>query len=113
MRWLALLLLAACEPIDGGPGTVTDAECADAPATTWDNFGAGFVTQNCQGCHASTAVNRLGAPDDVVFDTEEDTLRWADRILDLAASEAPTMPPRGGVSDDDRYRVRVWLGCGG
>ncbi len=109
--WALLIALAAC---DGGEGDATpDPLCDGAPVTTWDNFAAGFVTQNCQGCHAASAPDRHDAPVDVTFDTEEEALRWADRVLATATGDEPSMPPRGGVSDDDRYRLEVWLSCGG
>lgn len=109
---LAALLLAGC----GGEGAPTDGDaavCDGAPVTTWDNFAEGFLRESCQGCHAGSAPDRHDAPADVTFDTEEDALRWADRILATTTAEAPTMPPRGGVEPDDRYRLEVWLRCGG
>jgi len=86
--------------------------CGQAPVLTWDNFGRGFVIENCQACHASTAPERQGAPEGVVFDTEEDAWRWSERILVRAARDAD-MPPQGGVDADDRRRLELWLGCGG
>jgi mono/diheme cytochrome c family protein len=104
------LLLMAC----GGPSeTVDTGLCADAPVVTWETFGEGFLRENCQACHASTAVDRGGAPADVTFDTQDDALRWRTRILERAAGAAPTMPPQGGTTDEDRWRLQVWLACGG
>lgn len=108
MRGLALLALAG--GCSGGEPAVDD--CADAPVTSWDNFAAGFLTQNCQGCHSSTAPDRHDAPAEVTFDTEEDALRWADAIRRTAVSAERTMPPSGGVTEDDRYRLGVWLDGG-
>jgi uncharacterized membrane protein len=118
-----VLMFAGCSGAgdgDGGPGpadptTVEEgpAICADAPVVTWDNFGAGFLTQHCDACHLSTTLDRHDAPADVVFDTEEDVWAYADRILVRAAGDEPTMPPQGGVSVDDRYLLEVWLTCGG
>lgn len=129
LRSMLLLLLLACsgadvdsDPSDTAPDTVgvvvdstdtdTDVDpCADAPAVTYNNFGRGFVTESCQGCHASTAPNRFGAPVEVVFDTVEDCWKRAERILARSASDTPTMPPQGGVFPDDRARLRWWLTC--
>lgn len=94
----------------GGPDPA-DPTCDEAPVVTWDNFGRGFLVENCQACHASTAPDRHGAPIEVVFDTEGDARAWKDRILARAAGEAPTMPPMGGTSADDRYLLGVWLTC--
>ncbi len=110
----AALLVVAIAGCDGGGGTDDLSEtCDGAPVTTWDNFGAGFLTENCQPCHASTSPDRQGAPEDVVFDTEEHVWSVAPAILEMATGEDPLMPPRGGVSEEDRYRLEVWLTCGG
>ena len=125
MTTLFALLFAACpandaesgEPIDTAavdtsePDSGLD-ECADAPVVDWDNFGQGFLLMACQGCHASTTPDRYGAPEDVTFDTVEQAWAQANDILRVATSETPTMPPRGGVEDDDRTRLRWWLECG-
>jgi uncharacterized membrane protein len=116
MRPAALfVLLAACgDDADSPPnGDEPPVLCADAPLVTWDNFGAGFVKESCQPCHASTAPDRHDAPATVSFDTEEDVWGWAPQILDLATGEAPAMPPQGGVDEDDRFLLEVWLTCGG
>jgi hypothetical protein len=38
---------------------------------------------------------------------------WSDLILGVAVGQEPTMPPRGGVDEEDRYLLEVWLTCGG
>ena len=101
---VAALLVGCAQP------EVT-ALCLEAPVVTWDNFAAGFVAESCQSCHASTSEDRNGAPSDVVFDTEEETLAFADRILARSTGDDPDMPPQGGVVDADRYYIEVWLSC--
>lgn len=108
-RWAVLaLVLAAC-----GDGTSDDTDplCVDAPLVTWVTFGQDFTRENCQSCHASTSADRNGAPESIVFDNEEQVLELADRILERAAAEPPTMPPRGGLELDDQERLRIWLSC--
>jgi uncharacterized membrane protein len=78
---------------------------------TWNNFGQGFLIENCQTCHASTSPNRHDAPEEITFDTEADVSRWKDAILDEATGDDPQMPPEGGVTEDDRYKLEVWLTC--
>lgn len=87
--------------------------CVDAPVSTYANFGRGFLTQHCNTCHAASSLDRHAAPPTVTFDTEEEAWAWADRILERAAGAEPSMPPQGGVSEDDRYLLEVWLTCGG
>jgi len=100
--------LATADTVD--TGAAAGDVCADAPVTTWENFGAGFITQNCQSCHASTAAERNGAPETVTFDTEEQALAWGNQIL-ARVTVSEDMPPQGGLSDDQRQLVVYWLEC--
>ena len=102
-------LAAAAEVTLGQPAEVDESECADMPVVSWETFGAGFVTTHCQGCHASSAPDRRGAPAQIVFDSEADVVAQRDAVL-RATSEA-RMPPAGGPSDDERELLRVWLTC--
>ena len=104
---IAILLLSAC----GDKGTNDSGLCADAPVVTWENFGAGFMVERCQTCHASTSPNRNDAPEEITFDTEEEVLALADRILDRVLDDADPMPPQGGVDDDELILVETWLTC--
>lgn len=115
MTWLLLL---ACS----GEGDTAAADdtglCGTAPIVTWETFGAGFVTENCQTCHASTAPNRYDAPEEVTFDTVDRVWALRDRVLARvveAVEDEDTgttlMPPMGGTSEDDRYLLEVWLSC--
>lgn len=123
--WLGwgLGMLVGCE---GGPGeessapeqtstpmaTVTPLSlCVDAPVVTWANFLEGFMLENCQTCHASTTLERYGAPVEVTFDEEAEVLKWEARILARATGESPSMPPGGGVSPEDRLLLEISLVC--
>ena len=121
MRLGACLLLTACigskltESGAVAPDSAadsTDPRCVGAATLDWDNFGHGFLTVQCDGCHASTAADRYGAPEDLTFDTVDEAWSHADSIVGVATGEAPIMPPRGGVSEDDRVRLGWWLLCG-
>ncbi|MBX2800991.1 MAG: hypothetical protein KTR31_25150 [Myxococcales bacterium] len=101
------LVLGAC----GGDETTSELCGPSVAAQSWETFGQGFLTSQCQGCHASAAVDRFGAPEDVAFDTEADALDWADRILARATGPDADMPPAGGPSEQDRERLRRWLLC--
>lgn len=117
---MTLLLLLACTGAGDSAAAGDDTGlCADPPLVTYETFGAGFLTENCQTCHASTSPNRYGAPDTVVFDTVDDAWAQADRILARAVTAVDDdddatdpMPPMGGSSADDRYLLEVWLTCG-
>ena len=112
------LLLSACadketDAVDETADSVASGDiCDDPPVVTYSNFGEGFMTQNCQPCHASTATDRFGAPSDVTFDTEEEVIAQADRVLARATGEDPTMPPEGGLSLEEREKLEIWLACG-
>lgn len=75
----------------------------------YENFGADFLQENCQGCHASEAYDREGAPADVYFDTKEDVRTHVQRII--VEMEEETMPPAGGLYQDELEAFRLWLSC--
>jgi uncharacterized membrane protein len=110
MRGISLLCLllgfTACDSDD------PDAEfCADVPVLTWENHGMDFVNQNCQPCHASTTADRNGAPSSIYFDSVEDVSTWSDQVLERITGESPTMPPGGGVAEDERLKTEIWIRC--
>jgi len=125
-RTLALLVALGAGPgcqepepdqvaLTTGSGTEGLAPCEEQPVITYDTFGRGFLSTYCDGCHAAPVENRQGAPEDVVFDTREQALDWADRILARSAPEdgsPATRPPVGGITPEDTERLIVWLTCG-
>ena len=114
MRLFTLFMFLGCaaEPQDTSDSSIVDSNCVDAQIITYNNFGKSFMTHGCQGCHASTAPDRYGAPIEVVFDTLDLVWDQAATILAVAAGDQPTMPPQGGVTVDDRIKLKWWLECG-
>ena len=112
MRGLVLVaLFPACalfgaDDSGGGP-------CGRSPALSWDNFGDGFMTKHCTGCHSSLLPEgmREGAPTSVNLDTYADVIQWADRVDARAVGDDADMPPGGGPSADERARLAEWLTC--
>jgi len=118
---ILLMLTLACGGDESkDTGTLSDdppvdGVCADAPVLTWNNFGAGFLVENCKACHGTNSAYREGdspPPEGVVFDTYEQAMGHKERILAVATGDSPTMPPRGGVSDLDRELLELWIVCG-
>jgi hypothetical protein len=103
-----LLLLWGCG-VEGGD--TADPLCDGAPRLTWESHGAAIITEYCQPCHASTSELRNGAPENVTFDTYEETIAWKDRILATATPDEPTMPPNLSLSELDRSNLEIWLTC--
>jgi uncharacterized membrane protein len=101
--------LVACARPDAETDSA-DSFCVDVPVLTWENFGNGLVVEHCQACHASTSTNRNGAPEDIVFDSDEDTQEHMERIYQRVVVER-TMPPQGGLLEDDLSRVEIWIRC--
>jgi len=91
-------------------GAVSECD-SGIPALNWDNFGEGFLLENCQSCHAGSSQSRYDAPEEVTFDNKTQVWYWADRILARATGDEADMPPAGGVSDDDKQRLEWWLAC--
>jgi uncharacterized membrane protein len=108
MRVALLSLLIGCAT------TAADSAepCADAPLVTYDNFGRGFLTQNCQPCHSAETSDRHGADPSVTFDSYDDVVTEWDAIARVATGADPVMPPSGGVPDDEREKLSIWLTCG-
>ena len=113
-----LLALVACgggSPLDTGPTPEAPGRCDDVPVLTWENFGQGFLLENCQSCHAENALFRDTSSDPppaaIHFGDKATALGLADAILSSATGDAPRMPPRGGVSDEDREKLDIWLQC--
>ena len=109
-----LCMLWSCAEKPGDTASVTDSgdPCADVAVVNYDNFGQGFMGLYCEGCHGTEAEDRHGAPDSVSFGSAEQVWSHATQILALAAdTEAPTMPPGGGVPDDERIKLSWWLSC--
>ena len=96
-----ILLLWACAP---------ETEIREECSSFYDeNFGAGFVTENCRGCHAKEASDREGASHDIYFDQEADIRSHLVKVI--AELEADSMPPAGGVEDAQRSAALEWLYC--
>ena len=74
-------------------------DCIDVPIVTYASFGQGFITFNCQGCHASVSVDRQGAPDSVTFDDHQQVIQWLLRIYHRTYVTLD-MPPALGVFED-------------
>lgn len=77
---------------------------------TYDNFGADFLSTNCNSCHAT---GKSGAPHAIQFNSLADVQARKDRIFIRAAGPNVTMPP--GPDDPaqvDRDQLAEWLVCG-
>jgi uncharacterized membrane protein len=88
--------------------------CQDAPLVTYNNFGKGFMTRECQVCPAQAVQGeiRLGAPKEFFYDTPERVWEDAELILLTSTGKDPIMPPSDGVFSEDRLRLEIWLRCG-
>ena len=102
--------LVAC---DGAPSDSAEVDvfCDEAPVVTWDNFGHAILTEHCQSCHASTALDRFGAPESIAFDTLAQALALKDRILAVTDPEGRSMPPAVALEEIDYIRLQIWLTC--
>ena len=96
------MLLACSEPND------TAEACIDAP--TYDEWTKGFMSSKCQSCHATTARDRYSAPEEIYFDTYEDVFHSRD-LIRSSVLDRRSMPPSGGVLEDELTLLEQWLDC--
>ena len=75
----------------------------------YENFGAGFMTEHCQGCHAEGAADREGAPVEITFDNVASILEHREIII--YEIEEQTMPPVGGIPQEERSAAVEWMTC--
>lgn len=101
MIFLALML--ACKHSDKD-----SSECIEGP--DYEGFTEGFLLSKCQPCHASNAPNRYGAPESVHFDNRAAAVKQAEAIRRVVL-EAESMPPSGGVTEEERILLEDWLSC--
>jgi uncharacterized membrane protein len=104
---LALALaLAACGDDD------RPAPCRSS-SLTYETFGEPFLINWCRGCHSRDLPSdmRQGAPESVNFNERRDVRQRLPRISYVVAT-APTMPPAGGPTDQERGLLAEWIGCG-
>jgi uncharacterized membrane protein len=94
--------------------TLDEAACPpEGTSLTYENFGAEFLRNHCQGCHASGVKDRRGAPREYAFDTRDDAEAWADRIYVRSAGDNTSMPPGpDDPSEEERDDLAEWLACG-
>ena len=97
-----ILFLLACA------GANDSAMCHEAP--TYDAWTKGFLKSKCQGCHAETAPDRFGAPEGIFFDTYDATVERIE-LIRSSILDRESMPPAGGVTDDEKLLLQWWLDC--
>ncbi len=68
--------------------------------------------QHCIRCHShvNTGAQRNGAPPEVNFDTYESAIKSAQRAN--ARIQAGTMPPDGGIPEEQRALFQKWIDNG-
>lgn len=101
-----LLLMLSC-----AKGEAVDTGACAQSAVSWDSFGQGFLITHCQGCHASTSPQRYGAPEGIAFDTQAQAAELQDAI-ERTVLDQESMPPAGGINDEERALLEQWLACG-
>ena len=88
-----------------------DSACANAPVIGWNDYGQALLLEHCQSCHASTAPDRYGAPEEVYFDSYDDVVNLRLRMLSVLETDPPSMPPAVVMPDVDHDMLVSWLLC--
>lgn len=105
---IALLLLACGAGASDGPDT---ADCAHDYVVTWESGGESLFRSYCVSCHASSAVDRHGAPEYLNYDTLEG-VREASHAIREAALWDQVMPPGYPLEEEQREVLASFLDCG-
>jgi uncharacterized membrane protein len=89
------------------------AACPPDSPHTWESAGGPILWTWCTPCHGGglSESARQGAPIDVILDSHEDALYWADRVQVRTLDER-SMPPLGSPTEDDLAALAEWLACG-
>ena len=83
-------------------------ECNDAP--TYNDWMEGFLRSKCQSCHSSEALYRYNAPENIHFDSYREAVDQLE-IIRSSVLERESMPPGGGLSEEDKSLLAQWLDC--
>ena len=88
-------------------------DCAQVP-WNYNNVGAPFMRTWCTSCHHGDLPEgeRADAPSTINLDTYSDVITHLERISARSLSDPPTMPPAGGVPEEELQRLREWIICG-
>lgn len=106
---MIVFLLMSCQPEIADSGAPVAALICDNPPS-YEEWTEGFLKGKCQPCHAANSPNRYGAPENIFFDSEEASLYWISSI-ERTTLERETMPPSGGVTEDEKELLRRWIDC--
>ncbi len=79
-------------------------------ALGWDAWADGFFSTYCRACHSVDTPDRRGAPPGVDFGTPEEVEGYREAICRVVL-EDETMPVGGGVVEEDRLLLELYLGC--
>ena len=104
---MILLTILGCGTVKNTQDTNTE-DCSIAPS--YEDWAYGFFRGKCQSCHASSAPERYGAPEEVTFDNYEQIQQWLPAI-EQSVLENETMPPSGGVTEEEKILLTHWLAC--
>jgi uncharacterized membrane protein len=77
---------------------------------TYEEWAYGFFRGKCQSCHASNTTERYGAPEHITFDNYEQIQIWIEAIEQTVLINQ-TMPPSGGITDEETILLQQWLSC--
>ena len=103
------LLCTGCESME------EEDPCDRMPALDYANWGRGFMSKHCTGCHSNLVPDdhRNEAPVEVDLDTFADALHFSGRIEArvLLAPVDDLMPPGGGPTEGEKKLLDEWLTC--
>ena len=98
---------------DGNSEEPDGGDCDDV-VWTYSNVGQPFVATWCTSCHHSELPGdqRPAGTEGVNLEDYDQVVTFLERIELRALSENPSMPPAGGPTEEEIFRVQEWVACG-
>ena len=85
-------------------------DCSDDPyAPTYENWAEGFFLSKCLPCHGEAVQEVFGAPN-IQLASYSDVYHLRDTIRRFVLEEQ-SMPPGGGLFEDEKLMLEQWLDC--
>jgi hypothetical protein len=100
---LLVVFITACATNPSSGITSSDVTCPPDSTLTYENFGSGFLADNCLSCHTVQQRPTL---------TTQAAVQANTTAIINAAVTSTKMPNNGSMAIEERQMLGEWLACG-